>query len=464
MIKFGTDGWRAVIAKDFTFDNIRILSQAVADYLKNKKKTKLRVVIGYDRRFLSAEFAETVSLVLAANNISVVLSDRDIPTPTVSFHCARKKYDLGVMITASHNPYQFNGFKIKTPEGGSADKPITGAVEKLLGKNKVKVLNKKQAREKGLLKIQDLTKDYLSFFKGYIDLKKIRKLKLKVLVDNMYGSGGNYAEQILSCKNIKIEYLHDEYNPSFGGINPEPVESNLQEMAAKMKKGKYDLGFVLDGDADRIAMFDSQGNYINAQVILPILAIHMIKNRKDKGGIGKTVVGSNVIDKVALSLKVPCYETPVGFKYLSNLFKEDLIAIGGEEAGGVGFRGYIPERDGSCAFLILLEMLAYEKKKFTALLSGFYKQFGRYYYSRTSVPVKSLKKGLDDMKIPSKLLGKEVERINKLDGIKIITKNNWLMFRKSGTEPIARIYAESKSKKEADKLIALGKNMIRALQ
>jgi alpha-D-glucose phosphate-specific phosphoglucomutase len=464
MIKFGTDGWRAVIAEDFTFENVRILSQAVADHLKRQKKGKKRVVIGYDRRFLSAEFAQTAGCVLAANNISVVLSNTDVPTPAVSFHCAYNKYDLGVMITASHNPYQFNGFKIKTPEGGSADKPLTKAVEKLLGKTKVKSLEPGQAQKKGLLKFEDLTVDYLSFFKSFINLKKIRKSKLKVLVDNMYGSGGDYVEKILASKSIKIEYLHDEYNPSFCGINPEPVESNLKEMITKIKKGNYDLGFVLDGDADRIAMVDSVGNYINAQVILPILAIHMIKNRKEKGGIGKTVVGSDVIDKVALSLEVPCYETPVGFKYLSNLFKEGVIAIGGEEAGGIGFRGYIPERDGSCAFLLLLEMLSFEGKKFTKLLQDFYKQFGRYYYSRTSVPVKSLKKGLEDMKIPDSLCGKKVERVNKLDGIKIITKDNWLMFRASGTEPIARIYAESKSKKEADKLISLGKQMIASLQ
>lgn len=463
MIKFGTDGWRAVIAEDFTFDNVKIVSQAIADYLKGKVKGKKKVVIGYDRRFLSKEFAENVGCVLAANKIKVVISNRDVPTPAISFHCLYKKYSLGIIITASHNPAQFNGLKIKTPEGGSADKPVTDKVESLLRKSKVKFIDIEVAKKKKILILQDLTKSYVGFLKKFINLRKIQKLKLKVLVDNMYGTGDDFVGRILGSRNIKVDYLHNEFNPSFGGINPEPVESNLGEMISIMKKGKYDVGIVLDGDADRIAMVDGQGNYLNAQVILPLLAIHMIKNRKVTGGIGKTVVGSNVIDKVALSLGVACYETPVGFKYLSKLFKENLISIGGEEAGGIGFKGYIPERDGSAAFLILLEMLATEKIKFGNLLAKFYKEFGHYYYTRTAIPVKSIKKSLSDMKLPTSLYGEKIERINTLDGIKLITKDDWLMFRKSGTEPIVRVYAESKSKKQGQRLVDLGTKMIHAL-
>lgn len=463
MIKFGTDGWRAVIAEDFTFENVKVVSQAIADYIKKNYKGKKRVVVGYDRRFLSCEFAQTVGLILAANNIKVVLSNRDLPTPVVSLHCAHKKYTLGVMITASHNPAIFNGLKIKTSEGGSAGKDITMAVEKLLFKSKPQYMDLESAKEKKLLEVKDLTSYYVKFLKSFVDLKKVRSVKLRILADIMYGSGGKFIREILKPGKSKVDYLHSEYNPSFGGINPEPIETNLAEMTRIMKKGQYDLGLVLDGDADRVALFDSKGNYINAQVILPLLAIHMIKNRGLKGGIGKTVVGSDVIDKVALTLKVPCYETPIGFKYLSDLFKKNLICIGGEEAGGIGFKGYIPERDGSAAFLLLLEMLAVEKKKFSALLSQFYRTYGHYYYCRTAIPVKNLKKKLSDMKLPKALYGKKIERINTLDGIKLITKDCWLMFRKSGTEPIVRIYAESKSQKEAKNLVALGKKMIYAL-
>jgi len=463
MIKFGTDGWRAVIAEDFNFENVRIVSQAIADHLKCTVKGAKKVVIGYDRRFLSKEFAMEAALVLCANGIKTVVSDKDVPTPVVSFHCRHKKYDLGIMITASHNPARFNGLKIKTPEGGSADQALTGKVESLFYKNKPKYIEQKAAEKEKLLETKDLTDIYIQFLKGFVDLRSIRKLKLKVLVDVMYGTGDCFVEKVLGTDQIKIDYLHNEFNPSFGGINPEPIEVNLKEMLTIMKKNKYDLGVVLDGDADRVAMVDGRGNYINAQVILPLLAIHMIKNRKVKGGIGKTVVGSDVIDKVALSLGASLYETPVGFKYLSGLFKEDLIAIGGEEAGGIGFKGYIPERDGTAAFLLILEMMAKENKNFNKLLSEFYKKYGRHYYTRSAIPVKSVKKSLSDMKLPKSLYGKKIERINALDGIKLITKDSWLMFRKSGTEPIVRVYAESKSKKEGQNLVALGKKMVYAL-
>lgn len=463
MIKFGTDGWRAVIARDFTFENVEIVAQATADYLKEKKKKPTKVVIGYDCRFLSREFAETAALVLAANKIKVTLTDRAVPTPTVSYHCRYQNYDLGIMITASHNPAEFNGLKIKTAQGGSADKPVTDRVESYLGRNRVKRLSLERARKSRLLAIKDLTGQQIGFLKTFIDLKRIRALKLKVLADVMYGSGDNFAAKILGRSSVKIDYLHNEFNPSFGGIHPEPVESNLREAIGIIKQGGYDLGLVLDGDADRIALIDGKGNYINAQVILPLLAIHMIKHRKISGGIGKTVVGSNVIEKVALSLGAVCYETPVGFKYLSNLFQENLICIGGEEAGGIGFKGYIPERDGSVSFLLLLEFLAAEKKSFNAVLTDFYRQYGRYYYHRTSIPVKSLKKSLSDLKLPADLYGEKIERVNNLDGIKLITKNSWLMFRKSGTEPIVRVYAESDSKSKSEKLVTLGRKMVYAL-
>lgn len=463
MIKFGTDGWRAIIADEFTFANLKILSQAIVDYLKDTARGGKKVVIGYDRRFLSASFAQTVAQVLAANKVAVVLSDQAVPTPVVSFHCRQDKYSLGIMITASHNPANFNGLKIKTQEGGSADKAVTDSIEKFLHKNKPKYTAIEGLKQKDLLKTKDLTAGYMNFFKDFVDLASLRKLKLRVLIDTMYGVGDRFVERILDAGQIKIDYLHNEVNPSFGGVNPEPVESNLSELLARVKEEKYDLGIALDGDADRIAAVDSAGNYINAQVLLPLLSIHMVKNRQAKGGIAKTVVGSNLIDEVTHSLGVACYETPVGFKYISNLFKQNLICIGGEEAGGIGFQGYIPERDGCAALLLLLEMMAQEQKSFDALLAELFQKFGRWHYSRTAISVKNVRKGINNLKLPTHLYDKKVERVNTLDGIKLITKDSWLMFRKSGTEQIVRIYAESRSLKEAQELIALGEKMIYAL-
>jgi len=462
MIKFGTDGWRAIIAEDFTFANLKILAQATADHYNSLKKHN-KAVIGFDRRFLSQDFAKAVACVFAANEIKVVLSATDCPTPTVSFECRYTGYDFGIMITASHNPFRFNGYKIKTREGGGADSQVTGAVEKYLHKNKVKELDFDQAVKAGKIKVENFTGLYVKFLRNYVDIAKIKKHKLKVLVDTMHGVGNGYVAQVLGECGIKIDYIHNDYNPGFEGVNPEPIAANLKELMAKVKKEKYTCGLVLDGDADRIAMVDGKGNYVNAQVLLPLLAIHMIKNRKEKGGIGKTVVGSNLIDDVALDLNVPCYETPVGFKYLSNLFKEGVICVGGEEAGGIGFSGYIPERDGSMSFLLVLEMMAYEKKSFDRLLADMYKKYGRWYYSRTAISVKNVKKGLNEMKLPADILGNKVERVNTADGIKLITKKNWLMFRQSGTEPIVRVYAEAKSEVEARRLVDLGAKMIYAL-
>ena len=464
MIKFGTDGWRAVIAEDFTFDNVKIVAQAIADYLHSiSKGKKKKVVIGYDCRFLSRQFSEAVASVFCANKIKATLAHTFVPTPVVSFITLKGKYDLGIVLTASHNPAQFNGLKIKTKEGGGADKSLTNEVEKFLYKRKPLTMDLDEAGKKKLFEVKDLTIPYVAFLKKFVNLKKIRKLKLKVLIDIMYGAGDNFAEKALGKSKIKIDYIRNEHNPSFGGIHPEPVPANLQELMKKVKKEKYDLGIALDGDADRIAAVDKNGNYINAQVLLPLLAIHMTKNRKEGGGLGKTVVGSNMIDAVALSLGINCYETAVGFKYLSNLFKENLISIGGEEAGGIGYKGFIPERDGSMSFLLLLEMIAYEKKSFERLLAELFKRFGKWKYDRVSIPLKSVKKGLEDLKLPTHLCGKKIERINSLDGIKLITKDCWLMFRKSGTEPIVRVYAESKSAKEVQKLLSLGKRMIYAL-
>ena len=461
MVKFGTDGWRAVIGEDYTFDNLKAVTQAVSEYLKKEnKKKRLKVVVGYDTRFLSREFAETTVRVLSGNGIPAALSDKPIPTPVVSFHCRYSGYDLGVMITASHNPYSFNGFKIKTPQGGAADESITNKVETFIFKNK----SKSDDSDKLIARaVKDLSPTYESFLKSFFDTKKIKKLKIKVLFDLMHGSGGDFARRVIGKGNIKINYLRAEVNPSFGGINPEPVEKNVARLIKRVRSEGYDLGVALDGDGDRIAAVTSKGRYVNAQVLLPMLAIHMVKNRKVRNGIGKTVVGSNLIDEAALSLGVNCYETPVGFKYISSLFKQGLIGIGGEEAGGIGFSGYIPERDGNAAFLMILEMIAREKKGFAGLIDDIDGKYGRWYYARNAIPAGKIGGSLDKIKLPADILGKKVERVNNMDGVKLITKNSWLMFRKSGTEPIVRVYAEARTRREAEAMIKLGERMVYGL-
>lgn len=451
-IKFGTDGWRGIIGKSYTFWNLKIVSQAVADYLRKGK----RVAVGFDTRFMSDSFAKTCAQVLKNNGIKVTLSDRPIPTPALSFAVKSRRMDLGVMITASHNPAEYNGLKIKIPSGGAAGPEVTQKIESYLGKTPVK----DYGVASGSIERKDLVSDYVKFVRRYIDLKRIKEKRFKVLVDAMYGSSDRLIAQILQDTKIKLEFIHSEINPSFGGLRPEPVEENLEELKMQVIKGKFDLGIALDGDADRIAAFATGGIFIHPQKILGLLALHLYQGRNWSGGIVKTICGTAMIDHIAKFLKVKLYETPVGFKYISQLMEKKDILIGGEEAGGIGFRSYIPERDGTVAGLLLLEMMAYRNKDILEILHDTEKQFGRYYYLREDLQLKQRHQPHKE-DLPRKLLGKKVVQIKDYDGLKLILEDeSWLMLRTSGTEPIVRIYSEAKNLPQAKRLLSLGKNLI----
>lgn len=452
-IKFGTDGWRAIIADTYTFKNVKILSQAVADYLGAGK----RVVVGYDTRFLSGRFAEASAEVLSNNGIEVILSDRCIPTPAVSLAVKSRKLDLGIMITASHNPAEYNGFKIKDATGGSAGLEITTEIEKLLGRNPIR--EKKSLST--VIKKEDLSVSYVRFLRSYIDLKKIKNKQFKVLVDAMYGAGNSLIAQVLKGTDIKIEFMHDTINPSFGGRRPEPVEENIEELKERVKKERFDLGIVLDGDADRIAAVAPGGVFIHPQKILGLLALHLNQDKRWSGGIVKTIAGTTMIDNIARFLKVRLYETPVGFKYISELMEKENIVAGGEEAGGMGVKNYIPERDGTMAGLLLLEMMVYRNKDILKILNEAEKKFGKYYYLRRDLHLKKHVEPKKEM-LPNELLGKKVIDVKDYDGIKIICEDqSWLMFRASGTEPLMRLYAESKSLARSKQLLDVGEKIIR---
>jgi phosphomannomutase len=451
-IKFGTDGWRAIIGDTYTFENLKILAQATADYLGKGKS----VVVGYDTRFMSDKFAQVVSDVLGNNGIKVVLSDRCIPTPALSFAAKTLHMDLGVMITASHNPAEYNGFKIKMPSGGAAPVEVTKAVEALLGKNAVA----QQSAEAIPVEKRDLSKDYVKFIRNYIDFKKIKNKKFRVLVDSMHGSGDSFIGEILKGTSIKVEFMRSDINPFFDGGRPEPVEENLEELKRRVKKEKFDLGIALDGDADRIAAVAPGGVFIHPQKILGLLALHLNEDRGWTGGLVKTICGSIMMDNIANFLKIKLYETPVGFKYISNLMETEDVVAGGEEAGGMGVKNYIPERDGSMAGLLLIEMMVYRNKNILKILNETEKKFGRFYYVRHDFHIeKRVEPKREDL--PKELLGKKVVDIKDYDGIKLICEDqSWLMFRGSGTEPIMRSYAEAKNLSQAKKLLELGKKII----
>jgi len=451
-IKFGTDGWRAIIGDTYTFKNLKILAQATADYLGKGKS----VIVGYDTRFMSDKFAQIVSEVLSNNGLKVILSDRCIPTPALSFAAKTLKMDLGVMITASHNPAEYNGFKIKMPSGGAAPVEVTKAVENLLGRNPV-------AQESEItipIEKKDLAKDYVKFIRNYIDFKKIKNKKFRVLVDSMHGSGDSFIGEILKGSSIKVEFMRNTINPYFDGGRPEPVEENLEELKTRVKKEKFDLGIALDGDADRIAAVAPGGVFIHPQKILGLLALHLNQDRGWSGGLVKTICGSIMMDNIANFLKIKLYETPVGFKYISNLMETEDVVAGGEEAGGMGVKNYIPERDGSMAGLLLIEMMVYRNKNMLKILNETEKKFGKFYYVRHDFHIaKRIEPKKEDL--PKELLGKKVVDIKDYDGVKLVCEDqSWLMFRGSGTEPIMRSYAEAKSLSQAKKLLELGKEII----
>lgn len=451
-ITFGTDGWRGVIGDTYTYENVRVVSQAVADYIGKGKK----IAVAYDTRFSSDHFARTAAEVIARNGIDVILSDRAIPTPALSFTVKNRKLDLGIMITASHNPGEYNGFKIKTASGGAAGPDVTKAVEALLGKGAVQ----KEDRADYRVPVDDFSSDYVSFLRGYIDFKKIRKKKFRILVDAMHGAGDSFIGRILKGSDIRVEFIRETVNPTFGGKHPEPIEGNLEQMIARMKKEKFDLGIALDGDADRIAAVAPGGVYINPQKILGLLTLHLHEDRKWTGGVVKTLCGTEMIDSITGDLGIKLYETPVGFKYISNLMETEDIVAGGEEAGGMGVKNYIPERDGSLAGLLLLEMMVYRNRDILRILQEVEKKYGRYYYVREDLKLaKKVVITRDDL--PKELLGVPVTAVKDYDGVKMLCQDrSWLMLRVSGTEPLVRLYAESKSLKKTRQLLARGRELV----
>ena len=464
-IKFGTDGWRGIISDTFTFKNLRIVAQAVAEWINKHHRVPTgdvrRVAVGYDNRFLSDEYAQTFSRVLAQNNIEVYLSDTSLPTPALSFGVTRKKCLAGIMITASHNPGKFNGIKIKTAQGGAASKEVTDVVEDYLYQTDVKIADYKEALKTKKIIVHDFKDEYVKFIRNYIDLPRIKSSKFKVLTDIMHGSGRDLMRVILKGANVKLTLMREDVNPAFDGGKPEPVPEYLAGIMARVKKEKFDLGLVLDGDADRIAAIAPDGEFISPQKILGLLILHLVRNRGVQGGIIKTLCGTTMLDKIAKKLDRKLYETPVGFKYISDLMISQPIVAGGEEAGGMGLPNYIPERDGTLAGLLLLEMMVYNKKNFKKLVEDMEKEFGRYYYQRLDYAMDAKKVDLNKVKTITQILGKKVVEVKDFDGVKLICDNeDWLMFRPSGTEPLVRIYSEAKSLKRAKDLLEFGRKLV----
>jgi phosphomannomutase len=462
-IKFGTDGWRAVIAEDFTFANVERVAQATADFWKSNpiENTQPRVVVGYDRRFLSDKFAQRTAEVLAGNGFEVTLTSEPTPTPAVSFLVKKQRAIGGVMITASHNPPAFNGFKLKAYYGGSADPEICKAVEALLDKNPVQKASSDKNSKHGKIKIQNIRPGYYEAIKRLVDFELIARSKVKFAHEALFGVGAGCFDELLKGTTCKVTTLNGEHDPNFGGINPEPIPKNYGRSAAFLKKHPHDICLVTDGDADRVGGMDGRGNPLSTHQIICLLLEHFVRNRKAKGRVVKALTTTSMVDKMCAHYGLPLVETGVGFKYIcAEMLKGDVL-LGFEESGGIGYPGHVPERDGILSGLMLLELLATEKRSINELLKRLEKQFGPHHYARLDAhfPLEKRQALMDFCKNnpPAKLLRSPLQGVKSYDGVKFISKDgSWLMLRGSGTEPILRIYAEAKSPADAEKLLKTG--------
>ncbi len=476
-IKFGTSGWRGIISDDFTFENVKIVVQAIADFIKQTKTknkgsldSNLSVVIGYDTRFLSKEFAQKAAMVLAANNIRAYLSCRDVPTPVIAYYICRQKMQGGINFTASHNPAEYNGIKFSRFSGGPALPEETKIIEKkcvILKKKgiKIKEMPLKEGLEKKLIKYVDLQKIYMRRINQLVDLKMIGKRRPKIIVDLMYGTGRNYLDDILQEAGCRVKRLHDWIDAYFGGHTPEPSFKNMSEAASLIKKEKASLVLGLDGDADRFGIIDADGSFISPNQVLALLLAHLLKTRKWKGVVARSVATSSFVDAIAKKHGIPVRETPVGFKYIGDIMTKEEMIIGGEESGGLTIKGHIPEKDGILACLLIAEMVAYEKKSIKEILKNLYKEFGLFLTDRinfrlTTEKMEQLKKRLKENP-PSKFGDLKVSELITIDGFKFVLQDtSWVMIRFSGTEPVVRYYIETNSQSKMRKLTEAGKLLV----
>lgn len=468
-IKFGTSGWRGVIADDFTMSRVRAVTQAISDHLAAQNLKDKGVVIGYDTRFLSERFAEESVKVFAANGIHAYLSNRDVPTPAVSFEIIRRKAAGGINFTASHNPAHYNGLKFSPAWGGPAlpetTKDIETRANALLDKNSIAVMSIADAKAKGLAEECDLRKAYLDDLRKKIDIEAIRKSKLKVAVDLLYGTGRDYLDSMLRDAGCTVTVIHGHRDALFGGNSPEPSESNLAELSSILQKGKFDIGLAVDGDADRFGVLDVDGTYVNPNQILALVLDYLCRTRGWKGGAARSIATSHLVDAVAKKHGVEVYETGVGFKFIGDLLVQGKIIFGGEESAGMTIKDHVPEKDGVLACLLVAEMVAREKKSIQEMLKRLYKEVGTILNDRVNIHLTEANRSEVNTRLSqplSELGGLRVKgKKTTADGTKyMLEDDSWVLMRASGTEPVVRVYVESSSAEKIKMLTEAGRKFI----
>jgi phosphoglucomutase len=466
MIKFGTSGWRGLIARDFTFDNVRLATQGIADYLRQVQQPASRTVImGYDTRFLGREFSLAAAEVLAANGLAPLLCNRDAPTPVIAHTIRHRRASGGVNMTASHNPAEYQGLKFSTNNGAPAQPEVTKAVEENIQQRVADKWSFKAAVV-GTFACPtiDPRPEYFKQLHKLLNFSVIKKAKLKVAVELRYGTGRGYLDKLLTDSGAKVTLFHDQLDPLFGGHHPEPNAEGMAEVSKFVRSGKAQLGLGLDGDADRFGIVDQDGTWLTPNQVLPLALYHLKKNRGWTGAVVRTVPTSHQVDAVAGLLGVKVHETPVGFKYIGALMESEPIIVGGEESGGLSVKGHVPEKDGVLACLLMAELVATEGKSLGRILKDLEKQTGEFHTDRINVPIQPENKKALLSKLGSGLseIGPfKVEKFITTDGYKYLLPNQeWVAFRASGTEPLIRCYIEAKTLRNLNKLRAACRSLL----
>ncbi len=456
-IQFGTSGWRAVIADEFTFAGVRSVTGAICSHFGSKKASSDLMVVGYDTRFLGEQFARECADIVAANNFTALLCDGPVPTPTLSHAIRQRQAICGINFTASHNPPEYNGMKLSTGDGAPALPEITHSVEQLIMGTRPAT---NSTTNKPALETFSARPDYLADLSTKIRFDVIKRAGGRYAYDPIWGTGRGYLDEALRMHGLEVETIHDWRDVLFGGHSPEPDESHLTELRELVLSKKCVLGLATDGDADRFGVIDSNGSFITPNQLIALLFDYLVESRQWSGGAARSVATSHLVDRVAEARGLPVYETPVGFKYIGELINENKIVIGGEESAGLSIKGHYPEKDGILACLLAAEAVAARGTSLTEQLNDLYARVGKLESGRTGIRLTpEIMKTLPDKlkQDPKEIAGRRVERTNRLDGVKFIfADGSWLLMRPSGTEPVVRIYAESESAKDVEVLLEQG--------
>ncbi|MEW5829953.1 MAG: phosphoglucomutase/phosphomannomutase family protein [Chloroflexota bacterium] len=479
-IHFGTDGWRAVISDTFTYGNLRMVAQAIADAVASEHWDKSgnggpaadpgKIVVGFDTRFLSDRYAGEVARVLAANGFTVLLTQADAPTPAISFAVKQQGAIAGVVITASHNAPRYNGVKLKASYGGSALPEQCRRVEVYINDNENRargpnLMEFRKAREMGLIQKFNPLPAYFDHLRTLIEVDTIADNPQRFVVDSMYGSGRGVIKAFLQGTGCEVAEIRGEMNPGFGGIHPEPIGRFLGALAGAISTGMGSFGLATDGDADRIGAMDERGNFVDPHKIMALALKYLVETRGWTGSVVRTVSTTRMIDRLAKRYGLKLHETPVGFNHIADLMMAEDVLIGGEESGGISFKGHIPEGDGPIMGLLLVELVAASGKSLSRLVDDLLADVGPAHYERTDLrlsrPVEKseMVRYLND-NAPAEIGGEKVAEISNTDGVKyIMGDDSWLLIRPSGTEPVLRVYAEGRSPEMVKALLGYGEKV-----